>query len=1796
MGPRQPAAPEVDPQQREIELDLEAERLVDDPQYETMRDALEASGHPDADEILRRADEIRAERRRAPAPEEVEAAPQEPAPEGALDELLARPEVETVPEAGVPEGAPPAQEAAVPEVPEALEMGDRPSVMRGPDGALYAMVRAGDIIRDPDRMQFKRVTREGVTRRLPGEYSPHLAGTIDVTRLEGETGLFLENGYHRHLKALEAGEDTPVPVRIHEESTPEQARRRGALMNIAEGHATPTDAAKFIREEGIAPETLDEANIDLRRDVARLGLQLSNLPDDVFTRVATGELTERMGAAIGDSGLTEAGMRALEKLVRDKPDLTIQQVRELARFVEGAGETTESQETLFGTEELTRSNALEKAKLSASIKRRLARDKNLFKYVARPSRADRLEQTGAGEIELQKAKDLADAAAGLEELYTKLSTVTGPVSDALNEAAAELAAGGSEREILDRLYDEVVTAIESDPDVARVRGADPEQPDMLAERSPEYGRPAVPGEPEGPVEPWDPDPAEIRRAYDTFDASQHNVSFEEVLDYLPDVVRKRPWDSPIARRIRERRIREGKRPMTQEQHAVARAISDLAREKGLELRRERLSEGVERSGLEGPEPTGEVRETPSDRRQELEDRLEEIDRLTQAEGRDETPEEVAEILEILDELSPGTPTYDAPISVPRQPGQEGASGEVAEAQGEYNAIRRRFRPAFKHPDTGEIIEGSGETHIMVARDHPDEMRLLDEWDRETDNVGFVDEDGNFLTRAEAERQLPPEVPPESQAIANLGRRNVFGGRPGEVREASSEYEPGPDRFESRVAAAVRAAPFNAAPGRQWQGYLDNVEGGVSPVEADHIGLTEYLKENADTQLTRDEVQGFVAEHGIRLGESVRQGALGASPRIRELYDERAEARRWVTEEVNRLEELMRAHGYSGAEVLNMTGPNAELVAPLPKELDREWRDVMREVQDIADASRQSVSQLLEDVERAQASTRPMPDWIAGPVENAVARYHEVKARVDAARAEATHPEVLKQFRDVEDARAWEEDAKESYDAAVREHEQIEAKYEEFVLPGDYSNYREVLVTLDQPGGEFKGPHFSEPNVAVHLRLTDRETARGKALLVEEIQSDWAQRGRERGFRDREDRTELPPGTEMHEFTNTVGHWYQVVWSNASGRQGGVGMSAASPEEAVALAWKDLEHGMVPDMPLRRTKDWVGVALQRALDEAVAGDYDLLAWTTGAQQAERYNIGRVVDQLEWRRSGDDVRLIGHKDGESVFARTLKGAAEPGARFVLNEIEAPDATLEEAVGKNLAQQIRDTPDGGSGSASGKDLAIGAHGMRMFYDQIIPRELTKVLKRLGVRPEVERIGLPDELDEGLLEWTDREVHAVQITPELRGGVKAGPLRVMERTGQFGGPGGEVREQFGQEDMFGGTAPEGGGDQFDMGLEGPRPEGLTQAEGRAKATVDRLRPLIEGKAASPEQIEEYREALALLRRNEAMSDEEIALRSEPLPPEPDDTGDLFGGLEGPEPGGVREPGQGDLFHDEVTWGGRGQAESARERIRQENREILEKLAPERRLELVERAEEKLRENLLLDLVSQDIVIRDPQDIAPLIALYRSPRRENLSVLLFKDAGGGQRRLVGHMLVTTGEINSAGLSKEQAANLLDMIDKTGADATAFGHNHPSSDPTPSTEDKDFQDSVAGPLRERGIEVLGHVVVDHGEAVLMPGDDPHSPIAFRYDPGESIDWTMPVDKTAGPHKIANMVGKTAGTDGFSIMYGDTQHRPVALEMHQNGDVALLQEGDWLGERMGELGASTAFIVIDERNPLAADLE
>lgn len=278
---------------------------------------------------------------------------------------------------------------------------------------------------------------------------------------------------------------------------------------------------------------------------------------------------------------------------------------------------------------------------------------------------------------------------------------------------------------------------------------------------------------------------------------------------------------------------------------------------------------------------------------------------------------------------------------------------------------------------------------------------------------------------------------------------------------------------------------------------------------------------------------------------------------------------------------------------------------------------------------------------------------------------------------------------------------------------------------------------------FKSSHWDEPNVLAHTREQDFTDTEGKKLrLLEELQSDWHQKGRKEGYGTKE----IPDGYSILE---KGGEFYTHGPS-------GEALSVHSTREA---AVQSLGNGdSVPDAPFK--KEWPLLAFKNSLAHAVADGMDKIGWVTGETAADRFDLSKQVDKIEYGANSEE--LIAYKDGKQVMRETV-----------------PARDLEDHIGKEAAQkiseQLNDKPDE-MASLEGDQLKVGGIGMRGFYDDILPKMIGKYVKGMGGKVESSTIRTePGENDPHHEGDASAEVHSIAITPEMRKAVQAGQALFM-------------------------------------------------------------------------------------------------------------------------------------------------------------------------------------------------------------------------------------------------------------------------------------------------------------------------------------------------------------------------------------------------------------------------------------
>jgi len=282
----------------------------------------------------------------------------------------------------------------------------------------------------------------------------------------------------------------------------------------------------------------------------------------------------------------------------------------------------------------------------------------------------------------------------------------------------------------------------------------------------------------------------------------------------------------------------------------------------------------------------------------------------------------------------------------------------------------------------------------------------------------------------------------------------------------------------------------------------------------------------------------------------------------------------------------------------------------------------------------------------------------------------------------------------------------------------ETKFEQYKVPGG-ENYREVLLTLpasrdaerlrelqlatvsgratleqrmERAAFEdrgvrdtaFRSLHWYQPNVLAHVRFDERTDADGKRVLfINEIQSDWAQKGRKEGFK---------PPTKTYSVTDIDGI-LQGQFPNA--------------QEAAEYASRFrgghvteyIDSKGVPRAPfVEKTEAWVALLLKRMIRYAAENGFDRVAIVTGEQAADMFDLSKRVGRIVW--SEDIGRLSAYDlDRKSI---------------VVDETGVTREKLPDFVGKEVAERLAGAAPNNIGvrQLDGDDLKVGGEGMKKFY----------------------------------------------------------------------------------------------------------------------------------------------------------------------------------------------------------------------------------------------------------------------------------------------------------------------------------------------------------------------------------------------------------------------------------------------------------------------------------------------------
>ena len=293
------------------------------------------------------------------------------------------------------------------------------------------------------------------------------------------------------------------------------------------------------------------------------------------------------------------------------------------------------------------------------------------------------------------------------------------------------------------------------------------------------------------------------------------------------------------------------------------------------------------------------------------------------------------------------------------------------------------------------------------------------------------------------------------------------------------------------------------------------------------------------------------------------------------------------------------------------------------------------------------------------------------------------------------------------------------------------------LSYDSQEVKDAQKTIDKYNTEnkfqYKSSHWDESNILAHVRLNEKTLPDGRrVLIVNEVQSDWAQDGRKKGFTEK---IVQPKNYDDLKVGDDIKGWGKIQTINEieGVRYYNVGGVEITKEDFDFSKVKErTSEFSTPQMPYKNTDQWVGLVTRRVMQMASQEGYDGIAFATGQQSADMYSLSQQVDKINigtvgakksveiFLKNGTEDMLLINSDGiitDSVLSESYKGKK-----------------AEEVLGKDLTRKILETTE--ETTLEGEGLEFGGEGMKTFYDKIVPKVVQKEAQRFDKNAKLETV----------------------------------------------------------------------------------------------------------------------------------------------------------------------------------------------------------------------------------------------------------------------------------------------------------------------------------------------------------------------------------------------------------------------------------------------------------------------------
>lgn len=503
---------------------------------------------------------------------------------------------------------------------------------------------------------------------------------------------------------------------------------------------------------------------------------------------------------------------------------------------------------------------------------------------------------------------------------------------------------------------------------------------------------------------------------------------------------------------------------------------------------------------------------------------------------------------------------------------------------------------------------------------------------------------------------------------------------GALAAAGSTFQFGEARYSARdlgfyseLSAQMEKATMKQAPAGAWKSFIGAlVQKGVKKDEIEWTGINDFL-DLQEGKVSKDQILAYLAANGVQVEEVAKGGEMfkSAEDAIAFIALEKGESEEWVRDQwgyanerdyITLANSMASDNGVGNTKYGQYTLPGGE-----------NYREVLLTLPDngadeVAMAAESKAAEgRMFDIRVAirEENRKPNPD--SAHLSSLQAEYRKIDDRVD----------IL----------------------------------------------TEALSKAHKNKSGYRSSHWDQKNILAHIRVDDRTDADGsKVLMVQEVQSDWGQDGKKKGFTKEIDRA--PIEARMQEITARLREIAK------SGLDDNTDLQAEwiklSDEKSQLTDSLVRRQDTVPNAPfVTKTEGWLNLALKRIMKLGVDGGYDKVAFVNGAQSADRFSLDKRIASIKWMPSTKDNRtvlLINPIDGgqtQAVFD------TKTGLFPKFESAAFGGKALDDVLGKGMAEKVMASP---GGELAGEGLKLEQQGMRTFYDSIVPNATKALLKKLG------------------------------------------------------------------------------------------------------------------------------------------------------------------------------------------------------------------------------------------------------------------------------------------------------------------------------------------------------------------------------------------------------------------------------------------------------------------------------------